>query len=207
MGINPAMFVDDVFDAYIMAKRQGVLPVAKKQEQTKEAASKLDVVKEIAKQKLQAVGNAAIHPTTVGLTGAGAFASGYGPEWAGGPSQQDLDEGKRFDPTRMAKSVASWNVLGRAMAHAPMNIKKSITAEKARDRAVGAIAASPGLVGAGFIAHDIANDRDPDLARARKYSAPFMVAAGGAENLGAIANHYDAQEALLNNHFALGVEQ
>ena len=205
MGINPAMFVDDVFDAYIMAKRQGVLPGAKKPEQTKEAASKLDVVKEIGKQKLTAIGNAAIHPTTVALTGAGAFASSYGPEWAGGPSEQDLAEGNRFDPKRMAKSVASWNVLGRAMAHAPGNIKKSITGAKTRDRAVGAISASPGLVGAGFIAHDIANDRDPDLARAHKYSAPFMVAAGGAENLNAVATAYDSQEALLRNHFALGI--
>ena len=205
MAINPAMFVDDVFDAYIMAKRQGLGPKKDKDNQVQTVKSAgVEEAKAKAIKELKGIGSYLTSPTTGALSLSGAYSSAYGPEWAGGPTQQDVDEGKRFDPKRMAKAVGMWNTLGRAIASVPHNAIQAVTADKTRTRAISTLATAPGLVGAGFIAHDIHNDQDPDLHKARRYAAPLMLASGLANNHEAIASYYDAQEAALHAQYAGG---
>lgn len=170
-ALNPAVLADDALDAYLQYNRANKNMQAKKQpkpisntlpDSSKEAsyADKLEpyMAKLIANPSI-------LIPSAkrIALSAAGVATSMYGPDWAGGPSEHDLAEGKRFSAARAFKSIVSSNVLGETAYSMPAAARSLLNTQSNVERLCDIGTMLPGVVAAGTLSRNLYTKGEPDM--------------------------------------------
>lgn len=194
------------FPEYLAAKEAAIKKMELQSGFSKESAFTMpDINKANMLGVAKGVKNYLLSPQTTALTLGGLYTSAYGPEWAGGPSENDLATTGRFNRGRALKSVVTWNTLGRAISNIPKNTETLISSKSKLKRLTSAASVLPGVAGGAVIADNIIKGKEPDLKKAKKrykqlgaLSLGTNLAGAGYENMAEdISNR--AAEHIFNN--------
>jgi hypothetical protein len=206
-AINPALIADDVLDAYLQynAARNNLRSKKRRKNINKATVVKHagidDYARYIEPWAEKVLSNPRVLLPSVGTLatiGAGVGASMYGPEWAGGPSEKDISEGKRFSPKRALKSTLAVGTVGKAMATAPVAAYRAVSADKASDAILHGFRAVPGAIAAAGIGLPLYRGEAPDMKAVMKTYGKSSTLSLFAGIGGAVAMNPDLQEAIRN---------
>lgn len=199
-AFNPAVVIDDVFDAYIQynaAKRQieaenaRKRPVAK-QPIVKQAGAIADYLQPIFLNAMEnpsvMIPSAKTVATVGSIVGAGVGASMYGPEWVYGPTKEQVEQGNRFNAKRALKATAATATIGTSILSMPSNAVRSALADNASEALMYAAKAVPGIAATAVIGNAYHKGTNPDMANVRKAYTKANVLGVGLSIGGALAD-------------------
>lgn len=163
-AVNPALIIDDLFDAYMQvqaAKSTLERNKKRKTEGTKTLAPKTaglsavlePYIERIIDNPQMLVPSAKTVAVVGGALAGGTAASMYAPEWAMGPTQEEIDAGKRFNPKRALQASAFYGTLVPSIAKIPTNIRKAALANSAAEALFNARKTLLPVTAVGTLAH------------------------------------------------------
>lgn len=205
-GFNPALLVDDVIDAYIQvnaAKRRLADEQRRKQRPKPlvQPIKKAGLEEYVDRYAESIVNNPKMlipSPKVLAAIGLGLGSSMYGPEWAFGPSEEDIDNGKRFNPSRAAKATLGIGVVGTGIASVPIHAYDALTAQTDSRRIAQTAMAIPGVLAAKDVYDSFSNGEVPNPKRILKRYGKARIGALAAGFTGAMAANPKVREAIKN---------
>ena len=177
-AFNPAMIIDDVFDIGIMGKRMLAQQKARESQQSRTGGPAQPVKQagfssEVLGPAIRGLVNSTVrNPVFLGLAGAGAVASMYGPKGLGGP-EDPADRGK-FSPKRALKSSMTWVAAGTPIYSLPASVR----AVQSGNLNLASIGGGLGILGAGATLHSLGKSMYEDGSPSLEHNAGLRKAIG-----------------------------
>jgi hypothetical protein len=213
-GFNPALLAEDAMEIYTLYNRRKDQELAKKKgghgtsapgvekkaffnrahlktiTAIADRTERINAFKDYAAQASKRfVRDSVLSPTTVGLTGGAVASSMYGPEWAGGPGE---DQEKGFDAKRALKNVVTFNLLGRAVLGTPRALFDAATGTSSPARTYNLLKGVGGTVAATHLHSELSKEGDPNINKVMGTYAKASIPAA------AFSNYHQAASMLAN---------